>query len=685
VSIPKPPANGCDDWPRWVSELHRHLGLKTQFFLFGNVHDRFPIRVPVDPKDGGRGTETTYVFLRKFLHEFLSSCGYQLIVFYDVADGLDFKIRDDLSQEKAEQSKKLYNDCLERHRGSGGPSKFFRDLRTLLSDNQTPTAAVVEHAHLLARRPDDLSDQERLDFLHLAKSGRAAAKTKIGDATSNQILLVVAERINDLPAWLYLNNPLARTIHVERPTEGERRRFFELNFGRLPPPSGGSADRAGLIQTYADLTSGMMNRELECIVELSRREPIRADKAKEAVDRYKFGITVSPWQQLLDNKAKRGALEAAEEKLGKRVKGQRAAIRAVADIIKRASQGLSGAQHSSGSQRPKGVLFFAGPTGVGKTELAKSLAALLFGDDQMCVRFDMSEYGQSHSDQRLFGAPPGYVGYEQGGELTNRIKANPFCVLLFDEIEKAHPTILDKFLQILEDGRLTSGQGETVYFSESVIIFTSNKGVYKTVYNERGEPVKKEPIILPKSWKCSCGRYNHKKARPAKCAYCDSTAFSDEAEQTTPYTEVRDRILESLEDYFKTELGRPELFNRFGNNFVVFDYIRKDVVREIVERMFAAITGDLLKTREISLDLRGVLDFVVEEAGKNLELGGRGVGNLIETVIINPLARQLFDTSVPPKAEVTVKAVNKGDEKKGEYPYRLDLEVKCPPGDQAPR
>lgn len=127
-------------------------------------------------------------------------------------------------------------------------------------------------------------------------------------------------------------------------------------------------------------------------------------------------------------------------------------------------------------------------------EYAKTLAEKLFGDERSCIRFDMSEYGQSHSDQKLLGAPPGYVGYEAGGQLTNAVKHNPFSILLFDEIEKAHPSILDKFLQILEDGRMTDGQGNTVYFSETIIIFTSNLGIYDT--NRMGERVQKVNLLI---------------------------------------------------------------------------------------------------------------------------------------------------------------------------------------------
>src|SRR6185369_7733636 len=159
---------------------------------------------------------------------------------------------------------------------------------------------------------------------------------------------------------------------------------------------------------------------------------------------------------------------------------QQAAVVKALYIIKRAATGLSGAQGSKAGGKPRGVMFLAGPTGVGKTELAKTMTELLFGDERAYVRFDMSEFSAEHADQRLLGAPPGYVGYDAGGELTNAVKERPFSVILFDEIEKAHPRLLDKFLQLLDDGVLTSGRGERVFFSETIIIFTSNLGIYKT-------------------------------------------------------------------------------------------------------------------------------------------------------------------------------------------------------------
>ena len=145
--------------------------------------------------------------------------------------------------------------------------------------------------------------------------------------------------------------------------------------------------------------------------------------------------------------------------------GRDHAVTHMLDIVKRAVTGVGGVRRGG---RPRGVAFLAGPTGVGKTELAKTITELLFGDESAYIRFDMSEFCAEHADQRLIGAPPGYVGYDAGGELTNAIRERPFSVVLFDEIEKAHPRILDKFLQILDDGVLTSGRGDRVYFSESV-------------------------------------------------------------------------------------------------------------------------------------------------------------------------------------------------------------------------
>lgn len=262
--------------------------------------------------------------------------------------------------------------------------------------------------------------------------------------------------------------------------------------------------------------------------------------------------------------------------------------------------GLSGIQGGA-SSRPKGVMFLAGPTGTGKTELAKTIAEFIFGDESFVTRFDMSEYQQPHSDQKLLGAPPGYIGYSDGGQLTNAVKANPFCVLLFDEIDKAHPSILDKFLQILEDGRITDSAGETVYFTEALIIFTSNLGVVGT----DSESGKHFQTITP----------------------------------DMSFEQVEKELLSTIKDYFKYTIQRPELLNRIGDNFIVFDFIREDIAQDILDIKINKIIENLEREKDIILTIdAGFRRFLLDKAKENLENGGRGIGNVVETVLINPLS-----------------------------------------------
>jgi ATP-dependent Clp protease ATP-binding subunit ClpB len=178
-----------------------------------------------------------------------------------------------------------------------------------------------------------------------------------------------------------------------------------------------------------------------------------------------------------------------EAELGKRLIGQHYAVKAVSDAVRRTKAGISD------PSRPTGSFLFLGPTGVGKTELAKSLAAFLFDDERAMVRIDMSEYGEKHSVSRLIGAPPGYVGYDEGGQLTEAVRRRPYSVVLFDEIEKAHPEVFDVLLQVLDDGRLTDGQGRTVDFRNSILIMTSNLGTQFLIDPELTVDQKRDAVM----------------------------------------------------------------------------------------------------------------------------------------------------------------------------------------------
>ena len=231
----------------------------------------------------------------------------------------------------------------------------------------------------------------------------------------------------------------------------------------------------------------------------------------------------------------------------------------------------------------------------------------------------MSEFAAEHSDARLIGAPPGYIGHDAGGELVNAVRQRPFSVVLFDEIEKAHPRILDKFLQILDDGRLTDARGDTVYFSEAVIVFTSNLGVY--VRDEHGQPVLN---VSPNE----------------------------------DYDEVSARIHKAIEDHFRFQLQRPELLNRIGDNIVVFDFIREELAHLIMDKMLSNVVRRVQDEHDVSLVVgEQARETLVETCLSDLTHGGRGIGNRLEAVLINPLARALFDFDLTAGQTITVEEI----------------------------
>ncbi len=232
----------------------------------------------------------------------------------------------------------------------------------------------------------------------------------------------------------------------------------------------------------------------------------------------------------------------------------------------------------------------------------------------------MSEFAEEHAGARLLGAPPGYVGYDAGGELTNAVRNKPFSVILFDEIEKAHPRILDKFLQILEDGRLTDGRGNTTYFSESVIVFTSNLGVF--VEDEHGRRVQN---VQP----------------------------SDEQ------AVVEDRVRTAIQDYFKFKLSRPEILNRLGDNIVVFGFITSAVAGQIFDGMLANVVARVLEEHRLELLLSGAVRAqLCDICTRDLSQGGRGIGNRLESAFINPLSRALFLFPFDGRTQVTVAEIS---------------------------
>jgi ATP-dependent Clp protease ATP-binding subunit ClpC len=321
----------------------------------------------------------------------------------------------------------------------------------------------------------------------------------------------------------------------------------------------------------------------------------------EAVARIVEGWTGVPVSQMLEGERKN--LRNLEEDLEKRVIGQREAISAVARAIRRSRAGLKD------PQRPIGSFLFLGPTGVGKTELAKALAATLFGGEDAMIRLDMSEYMESHTVSRLFGSPPGYVGHDEGGQLTEQVRRRPYSVVLFDEVEKAHPEVFNALLQIMDDGRLTDGQGRTVDFKNTVVIMTSNVAT--------------------------------EEMRRGGIGFSPSAAGEAASERDSEEGRRRAKAMEGLRRAF-----RPEFLNRI-DQIVVFHSLGREELRQIIDLLMAKVRERLVEQGmglEYGDDLR---EFLMRE-GFDEEFGARPLRRAIQTHIDDALADAILAGTLQP-------------------------------------
>jgi ATP-dependent Clp protease ATP-binding subunit ClpC len=309
-----------------------------------------------------------------------------------------------------------------------------------------------------------------------------------------------------------------------------------------------------------------------------------------------------------------------EDELHKRVIGQNDAIRALSQAIRRTRAGLKD------PKRPGGSFIFAGPSGVGKTELSKTLAEFLFGDEDSLIQLDMSEYMEKHTVSRLFGSPPGYVGYEEGGQLTEKVRRKPFSVVLFDEIEKAHPDIFNSLLQILEDGRLTDAQGRMVDFKNTVIIMTTNLGT-----RDISKGV--------------------------------SVGFARQGETRGSYDRMKAKVGEELKQHF-----RPEFLNRV-DDIIVFHQLERDEIFEIVDLMIAKVDGRL-KDRDMAIELNVAAKELLSQRGYDPVLGARPLRRTIQREIEDMLSEKILFGELRPGSIVTVDTEGTGEEAKFTFSSR---------------
>jgi ATP-dependent Clp protease ATP-binding subunit ClpB len=364
------------------------------------------------------------------------------------------------------------------------------------------------------------------------------------------------------------------------------------------------AERQVDLQKAAELRYSKLRQLEQALVDAEEGlKQMQADGAmlKEEVDSEDIAAIVSKWTGIPVSKLLEGEMEKLvhmEARLHERVVGQDTAVRAVAAAVRRSRSGLQD------PDRPIGSFIFLGPTGVGKTELARALAEFLFDDERNMVRIDMSEYQERHTVARLIGAPPGYVGYDEGGQLTEAVRRRPYSVVLFDEIEKAHPEVFNVFLQVLDDGRLTDGQGRTVDFRNTVIIMTSNIGSQYIMNIDNEE-------------------------------------------------EMQKRVLAALRDHF-----RPEFLNRVDET-VIFHRLSQEDLRQIADIQFNRVRA-LLAKQNISVALTdAAVDLLVKE-GYDPSYGARPLKRVLQRRVIDPLALKVIQHEVRPGDHVVIDAI--GDE-----------------------
>lgn len=374
-----------------------------------------------------------------------------------------------------------------------------------------------------------------------------------------------------------------------------------------------AAERAGDYGRVAELRYGRMAEAQRKIDELTAQQAAIKDPIiTEAVTPEDIADVVSRWTGIPVNRmleSEKEKLLRMEDELHKRVVGQEQAIRAVADAVRRSRAGLSN------EKRPIGSFLFMGTTGVGKTELAKALAEFLFNDENMITRIDMSEYQERHTVSRLIGAPPGYVGYDEGGQLTEAVRRKPYSVVLLDEIEKAHPDVFNILLQVLDDGRLTDNKGRTVDFKNTIIIMTSNVG-----------------SDILQSYMEKLPEVGRKGETPAQQA-------ADVAKRTQMLEECKGKILELLRQTI-----RPEFLNRI-DEIIMFEPLTKNDIRDILHMQMKDLQNKL-SADGVEIEFTQAFEDYMTEKGYDPAFGARPVKRVMQRELVNLLAKAILDGTV---------------------------------------
>ncbi|MDR2567426.1 MAG: AAA family ATPase [Bifidobacteriaceae bacterium] len=611
--------------PLWLRSIHAGLSATALFVVHGSIRD-----IHMADAGGGPAVDTLTAIGRV-----LEANGFDGMLVYDPLDGLRLvRLTSRLAKEQLDNqfaaALGAAPDAIEcaDYANLDRICHWVTSARQPRQEQDARLALVIDYTSQTADSAKPTGDLQRAMLAalkaanHSHEPGHTFFHQGFRPSSLKHPVFWLADKTSDLPAWMSAG--AARQVAIPLPDLDTRWRLARALVAAQPEPAADRSQARQLVERLVAATEGLTLKGMVEIVQFARTQGGLATGIEEAARTYRLGVSENPWQ----GEALRERIMDGQAALERRVKGQRRAVRRALDLIMRSALGLTSAHQAKPGGAPRGVMVLAGPTGVGKTELAKAVAELVFGDERAMIRFDMSEFSQEGSDTRLIGAPPGYVGHGAGGELINAIKKQPFTVVLFDEMEKAHPRVFDKFLQILSDGRLTSGSGETVSFAETMIIFTSNVGA-------------------------------------GEAAALGQTEADSDAE-VAAYEKL---VLDAMDRFFQLPraqggLGRPELRGRIGDNIVVFRPISRRIAAELANRFIDnALTRVAI---ECGLPVR-IADqarakaVAAMTAPEHLSAGGRGIALALEPVLVNPLARAIF-AAPPAPGGLTVADIERGED-----------------------